>query len=221
MGAFTPFPNPLRVLLAPAVGKMVIGCMIFFNEAWILERTMRALKERVDAVIAVDGPYQAFPHDAHFSTDGSLAIADAIADVVIQKPYHWLDEIEKRNAYLEASKSGDWVLAVDADEEMQGILPSLSGDAFRIRVLDRKDSIPMELFRLFKMGEATQYKGTHFAIFQNGQLRNNEPMPILEGASFLHHRSDRPPERANLKGPYMEWLKVHEREFREKWNPLT
>lgn len=203
---------------------MTVGCMIFFNEAWILDKTLKALRERVDKVVCVDGPYAKFPHNNHKSTDGSLEIAEKYADFILPSGReHWADEVQKRNEYLTECNEGDWVFVVDADEEMTGTLSELEGDAYRVIIRNAKWNTDMPSFRLFKMTEDTHYQGAHIAVFQNGVLRNNQAMPTLpDSACFLlHHNRDRPPARANLKGPYLNWLKEHEREFREKWEPLT
>ena len=203
---------------------MLVGCMIFYDEAWILKRTLKALKERVGKVIAVDGPYEHFPHEKTRSVDGSCDIAEQLADVVIlpdRRSNGWHDEMEKRNSYLKFVRPGDWVVVVDADEELQGAFPRLHGQAYRIRMHERSDPVTMELFRVFKMGSDTRYVGAHFCVFEDETLLNNVPMSVLKGVDLVHHRLDRPRERSKRKGPYLDWLKEHEREFRETWKPLT
>jgi len=209
--------------------------MIFYNEAWILERSLKALKNRVDWIVAVDGAYEHFPHSSVASADGSLRIAEHYANTIVladSRKDGWPDEVEKRNAYLKHCKPGDWVLVVDADEVLTGHLPKkLKGPGYRIPIRDRKDRYPLtEIFRLYRKGDATHYEGAHMCVFEDGELLNNrEDIETLKpcdlktqtGIELVHHRLDRPPERANLKGEYVEWLVKHEEEFRQQWQPKS
>ena len=106
----------------------IIACMVAYNEAWIIERSVAALREHgIDRLIVVDGAWQGFPHAAWSSTDGTLEYLRAS---VAQHP-DWLTLIEsplagwpgqevKRTAYLRAvdgcARPGDWLYRVDADE---------------------------------------------------------------------------------------------------------
>jgi glycosyltransferase involved in cell wall biosynthesis len=206
---------------------MTVGCMIFYNEAWILERTIPALQRATDRVVLVDGPYEAFEHRGVMSDDGSYGIARKMlrgGDRLIARAQPWVDEVEKRNEYLAECEEGDWVLVADADEEVTGSLPALEGWGYRLEMTDAKFGNKMPLFRLFKKGRKTEYRGAHNVIFENGTLLNNEPMPMLEGLGLLHHRLLRPWNegiRSRAKGKYVQWLAEREGEFRDRWNPQS
>ncbi|MGL4391847.1 MAG: glycosyltransferase family 2 protein [Fusobacteriaceae bacterium] len=84
--------------------------MITLNEEKNLERTLKAVEGLADEIIIVDSG----------STDKTVLIAEKFgAKVIFQK---WLGYGQQRNIAIENS-SGEWILCIDADEEIQ---PKLS-----------------------------------------------------------------------------------------------
>lgn len=81
-------------------------CMIVRNEEQHLEKCLTSVKAVVDEICVVDTG----------STDGTVEIAEAHGARVISRP--WDDDFSAaRNASLDMA-SGDWVLHLDADEEL-------------------------------------------------------------------------------------------------------
>lgn len=105
----------------------LIACMSVYNEIQFIKRVLRGLeKNGIDHVIAVDGAYQGFPHEAWQSTDGT-------EHELIKWPPDWMDIVSapmdgwpgqeiKRTAYFRAAdkiaEPGDWLIQVDGDEEL-------------------------------------------------------------------------------------------------------
>ncbi len=90
-------------------------CMIVKNEERFLRNCLESVKDVVDEVVIVDTG----------STDGTLDIAREYGAKIV--PYEWNDDFaEARNLSLEHA-TGNWVLWLDADEE---IAPG-SGPLFR------------------------------------------------------------------------------------------
>lgn len=108
----------------------LIACLSIYNEMQFIERIIAGLRENgIDRVIAVDGAYQGFPHEAWHSTDGSLEFLKAEAArgdgwlTLVEAPKHgWIGQEVKRTIYFRAAdriaELGDWLIQVDGDEEL-------------------------------------------------------------------------------------------------------
>jgi glycosyltransferase involved in cell wall biosynthesis len=77
--------------------------LVCFNEEADLRRTLEALAGLADEIVAVDS----------FSTDNTVALAREMGATVFQEP--WAGHVGQKNSAL-AKCTGDWILAVDADE---------------------------------------------------------------------------------------------------------
>ncbi len=105
-------------------------CMIVKNEEWWLERCLDGVRGVVDEVVIVDTG----------STDRTLEIAAAYHPAVLH--HAWQDDFAlARNAGLERA-TGDWILVLDADEELEaeskgrikGTISSASADGLLLCV---------------------------------------------------------------------------------------
>lgn len=81
--------------------------MVVHNEAHRLERTLMLLRQHVQKLVVVDNG----------STDGSIAIANKWADVVYPVVYRPRSE-HRSSLNIPAAEVGEWMLSVDADEEL-------------------------------------------------------------------------------------------------------
>ena len=195
---------------------MLIGCVNVFNEEASLRRCLLSLRGGVDRLVVVDGAYRGFPHEKPFSTDGTCAIAAEFADEVIEADAAWTDEIVKRNQYL-VGKSGDYYLVVDADEEFSGAMPPLVDDDYEIELRRTDDIDPYPVYRVFKHREGIKYKGTHHALWVDGELLNHRPIKTLEGCHLKHYIGERDERRKLDKGIYYERLKLAEMSARRHY----
>lgn len=85
---------------------MISACMIVKNEEKNLERCLASVKPLVDEIVIIDTG----------STDGSMAIAERFGAVIFQEP--WQDDFSLHRNQSIAVASHDFVLIVDADEEL-------------------------------------------------------------------------------------------------------
>ena len=198
---------------------MKIGCVIFFNDGELLKKCLQALKSKVDRIVAIDGAYKDFPHLVPYSTDGSIEVAEKFADEVIKVKYPWEDEIAKRNRYLECAKTGDFIIVVDADEELEGDLSGIKEDFYQL-MLYRVDGVPpYPVFRVHKKIEDMFYSGTHHSLWCGDELINlrKDKIPVLEGAKLIHRCSERDKQRIENKGTYYRIIQEKEIDFRQEF----
>lgn len=80
--------------------------MIVKNEASHLAACLTSVKEKVDEIIIVDTG----------STDGTLELARAYADQVYS--YTWEGDFSAARNFAITKATGDWILSLDADEEL-------------------------------------------------------------------------------------------------------
>ena len=99
-------PRPVPDAAAPAGGPLVTACLIVKNERENLPRCLRSLEELCDAVVVYDTG----------SSDRTPALARSHGATVVDG-YWDADFSRARNAAL-AHCRGQWVLWVDADEEL-------------------------------------------------------------------------------------------------------
>lgn len=208
----------------------LIAAINVYSDAWTLPRCIESIRRAAPQarVVVVDGAYAAFPHPAGQpeSADGTLDIAERLADTVIRcprdadgRPQPWPDEIVKRNAYL-VGQPGDFYLVVDADESVEGRVPvGLFAPAQDV-LLQRDDGTPRYgLLRLFAHAPGIRYEGAHNAIWIEHRLLNQWPRQVAAGFSLRHHYSERgrDVDRIARKGRYYDalahaengWRKTH------------
>lgn len=182
---------------------MRIACINVYNDATILERCIKSVRRGCSdsKVIVVDGAYADFPHENPSSTDGTVQLALALADQVIETTVAWPDEVTKRNAYLKGDNA-DTYFVIDADEELLGLLPHLNDDDGDILIKRDDDlSTPYPLYRYHRHRPGIRYYGTHHAMVVGNKLLNHWPHELMEGCSLFHHSE----ERKQDKRPFVKW----------------
>lgn len=112
-----------------------------------LHRLVASVSPLVDCIVAYDGPWQGFPHDSpcspteqhdalHSAIDGA-GIPDAL---MASSAAAWPSQAEKRTAlYQAAAERADWVLVIDADEQLASPLTPTEIRR-RIAMIDRRYS---------------------------------------------------------------------------------
>ncbi|MFB5677450.1 glycosyltransferase [Paenibacillus terreus] len=98
-------------------------CMIVRNEEEYLPKCLSSVRRVVDEIIIVDTG----------STDNTVSIAEAFGAKVIQMPWEDSFSVARNRSFEEAT--GDWILWLDADEEMD------VNEAGRLKELLTRDTI--------------------------------------------------------------------------------
>lgn len=135
-------------------------CMIIKNEEVNLEKCLNSVRDVVDEIIIVDTG----------STDNGKEIAQKFNAKILSKA--WKDDFsDARNAALEAA-SGEWILQLDADEELtqpsahilRDLLMNNPADAFNITVRNYQPETDMVEFmddpqvRIFRNNKKHRYE---------------------------------------------------------------
>ena len=101
------------------------------NEEENIARCLNSVKEIADEIIVVD----------EYSTDKTRDVAEKLGAKVYQEPHHDIFHITKQKALGYAK--GDWILQLDADEE---VTPELAKEIKGIVKENKKPDVPLELF---------------------------------------------------------------------------
>lgn len=144
-----------------AIPPLITAHIIMKDEAEVLPRCLASLQGVVDEICIVDTG----------STDGSIEMARQSGARVIEHP--WTDSFsEARNAGLDAAQ-GQWILHIDADEELQlkdgsrlrALLSSTEYEALMVEVLsyegeERPDCLVRhEVLRIWRNRSAFRFRG--------------------------------------------------------------
>jgi glycosyltransferase involved in cell wall biosynthesis len=141
------------VLLAPDIRraeKMLSACVICFNEEGNIARCLSSL-DRVDEVVVVDSG----------STDRTVEIARSFTNRIFHRD--WTGYADQKNFAMSQAR-GDWILSVDADEE---ISPDLKQEIDRVLSSRPRDAG-------FKIPRRSFYQGrwiNHSGFYPDRQLR--------------------------------------------------
>lgn len=103
-------------------GPKISLCMIVRDEEKHLQRCIRSVRAVVDEIIVVDTG----------STDGTVGIARTLDARIFH--YQWNDDFSEARNYSIEQASGDWILVLDADEQIA------DRDSGRIRALAAGDA---------------------------------------------------------------------------------
>lgn len=211
----------------------LIGCVNAYQDADFLAVSLPPLIERCDRVVVVDGCYRDFAQYgcAAASDDGTEQVCAAYgADLL--RAVDGLDEIGKRNRYLDVGGIGDWLLVVDADEIVDGEhdrgalrlgLANARQDDYWVRFHEARSG-PDEargrgVFRLHRWRPELRYVGTHHALHCGGRLLLTGTFhdgPTFEPIQLRHVKHMRTVERNERKAHYYQKLGEAERDFRAR-----
>ncbi|ADV81734.1 glycosyltransferase family 2 protein [Terriglobus saanensis] len=161
--------------------------IITHNEEANLARTLRSLPEGCEVVVVDSG-----------STDGTLTVASQYGARVIEQP--WLGFAVQKNLAL-SECTGDWVLSLDADEELSPALRDEIVSLVQGQPLPGKPEAYFVPRKNFFLGRWIRFGGFYpdakLRLFRKG-VASFEPRPVHEvirfdGASgklqgaLLHH----------------------------------
>jgi glycosyltransferase involved in cell wall biosynthesis/Tfp pilus assembly protein PilF len=175
------------VLPESAANRLTV-CLIARNEEKFIARCLASVRSLADQIVVVDTG----------STDRTVEIAKEHGAEVHSFP--WCDDFSAaRNAALDRVR-GDWVLVLDADEELTAegrevLLQEMrAGDvmAYRLPMVDvgKEDEGCSYVPRLFRNAPALFYVGRiHEQVFSSIEVRRSEwgMESRLSKATLLHH----------------------------------
>lgn len=196
--------------------SVVFVLLNVFEEAPILTKTLVRAHLAIPGrkvFVFVDGSYPDWPTGAHPSRDHTPAIADHWG-MLVTAP---LDECAKRTAGLAAidhcAHEGDWVLVLDADEELVDItLP----DTARVGIITftrDSDDQTYERARLYRWEKGLAFAGRHYQLHDaHGRLVAglDRALDSAAAGTGVHHDTGRTPEREQAKALYYRVLQDRE-----------
>jgi hypothetical protein len=174
------FPNASRALESGAANprSSISCCIICFNEEANIRRCLESV-QWCDEIVVVDS----------FSTDRTVEICREYTSRIIQRP--WPGYVEQKRFAL-AQTTYEWVLNVDADEEVS---PALRQEI--LFVLQRNDpavdglSIPRLVYYLGRWWRHGWYPGHRLRLFRKAKVRWGGVDPhekvLLRGHEDLLH----------------------------------
>lgn len=166
-------------------------CMIVKNEEKNLRRCLQSVQGYVDEIIVVDTG----------STDSTCRIAREFGAVV--RDFPWNDDFSRaRNASLELA-TGDWILFLDADEELAGnsgeVLRRITAEegveGYFVRVINYLgdeewfETCPDLIFRLFRNRKDYRFRGAIHEQIVDVILEKNKQASyrIADDLVILHY----------------------------------
>ena len=182
-------------------------CIIVKNESQNLIRCLNSVKDLVDEIIFIDTG----------SADNSIDIARSFGAKIFN--FTWINDFSKAKNFALEKASGDWILFLDADEELsasssQQLRPLIeSGDADAYRLIVRnlqpmEDLVPFidtRITRLFKKSPEYMYEGmiheqiTPSITRNGGKCEDSEILVIHYGYLFKETQSGNSRAQRNLK----------------------
>ena len=179
----------------------VSACMMVRNEQEMLPRCLDALKDVVDEIVIVDTG----------STDRTMEIASSYDKVKIYE-HPWEDDFSKHRNQSISYATKDWVLIIDADEELV-LKEKVSPEVLKIALaeLDPEvcNSAAIILHDIQAERKAVQFTTTRF--FRNGYIeyarrvhnqpiiKNGKPHAFLDFVYINHHGYALSPEKMAKK----------------------
>lgn len=188
------------------------ACVIFYNDAPLLERCLRSLDGKFEKIIAVDGAFKEFPHHEPFSTDGSIEVARNYGCKLIKTDEAWETQVDKRNRYIQEVPDWESFLVIDADEEF--LSGTLRDGNWKVKIKAIADGgIEYYWPRVFVKTPGFEYHKTHMTYKDDSGLINTDRFPESD-IEIAHYTQDRDEKRVADKEIYR---RIHnERELKDR-----
>jgi len=188
--------KPTLRIARPATGPVTISaCMMVKDESKNLHRCLRSIQNLVDEIIVVDTG----------STDDSVAICKSYGAKIYYHPFDTpiIDDFSKyRNLSIGYAKS-DWILIIDADEELcieiptaglkkslAAIPPTFNGASLPIKDIQGGNIVlNFNSTRLFRKG-TVHYRD----IIHNKPMLDGNQAKVITDAHIRHYGYDLTPE---------------------------
>ncbi len=216
----------------------IIAVLSWYDEPVDWLRECVASARFCDHLIAVDGPYAAFP-GAFEKPSSPPDQIQAIRGVwpgcgVHVQPGPWDGEVAKRDYMfrLAVAEGADWVFVIDADE----VVTDVPGDlrerlaATQLHVAEATllyemtpgwPMAPSQVRRLFRVLPSIGYRGAHSRVvatvcgrqvaLTDPDLSVCEPAEAIDGLRMRHRSHERSPERRSRKDDYYKLLPALEK----------
>lgn len=178
---------------------MIQSCTICYNDGPnLIKDCLNSVKNKVDKILVIDGVFQNFPRkesEKIQSTDGTLEVAKELADTVIETKEPWINQMNKRNAYLTLESTNDYYFILDADERLEGELPKdLTKDFYGIKIIDPRipESVQANNYqvRLFRHQTGLKYKKKHSWLWLKEKICSlndfNDNIVKLDTCKIIH-----------------------------------
>lgn len=188
-------------------GQKISLCMIVKNEEKFLPQCLDSVKDHVDEIVVVDTG----------STDRTIEIAESYGANVYHHP--WENNFSKHRNQSISYASGDWILIMDADEELDAktapLIRAVVNEAptaviaFNVRSYQENGIYHTESGspRLFKNGLNFHYRGyVHNQLFIQDKIT---PSPII----LWHYGYDLSPDQ--MKTKQQKSLKLLKKQIKE------
>ncbi|HSH00055.1 MAG TPA: tetratricopeptide repeat protein [candidate division Zixibacteria bacterium] len=164
----------LAVIDAPTVS----ACLIVRNEEDHLRRCLASVRDVCDEIIVVDTG----------SEDRTIEIAREYGCRVFEQP--WEGDFSKHRNYSLAQATGDWILIIDADEEL------LEADQKSLKAALRQSECPIISITVYNQGERS---GKGMTCLPSIRLFRRELELRYEG--IVHNRLVFNPQTPQLRAP--------------------
>ena len=175
--------NSLELLTKPVLSL----CMIVKNETENLPRCLASAQPYVDEIVVIDTGSQ----------DGTPEIAIQFGAKV--EYFEWCDDFAAARNYSLSQASGDWILVLDADEELvvnsENFLEKINGEPeflmfslIRTEANDQEGMTPLHTIRLFRnLPEIHYVNRFHEQLIYQGEVISEQLVGQLESLKILHY----------------------------------
>lgn len=173
------------------MNKTISVCLVVKNEEKYLKRCLTSIKNVADEIIVVDTG----------SDDRTVEVAREFTDRIFE--VRWRDDFSKARNFALNKATGDWVLMLDGDEELDpGCITLLrekvdsnDSEGYLIKVVNYYDSgngvetAPDVVFRLFRNNRSYRYTGAiHEQICENIiEVNPKAKISIAEDICIIHY----------------------------------
>lgn len=165
---------------------MISLCMIVKNEESNLARCLKSVNGCVDEIIIVDTG----------SNDNTVAIVEEFNAKIFY--YQWDDDFAAARNFSLSKATGDWVLYLDADEELEPHccdrlknlenLPGIEGYIFQINnVSDTNDPLRHINLRMFRNRQEYRFEGKLHEQIMNVITSHNYGTVVNSGINIFHY----------------------------------
>lgn len=211
----------------------IVAVLSWYDEPVDWLRDCVASVRFCDHLIAVDGPYAAFPGAVEMPSsppDQAEAIRGAWPGSTIRtRSAPWGGEIAKRNYLLNmaVAKGADWVFVIDADEVVMDVPADLGSrlSATPHHVAEATLMYeatpgwplqPQQVRRFLRVIPGIEYQGAHSRVVAGGMTLTDPDLTVCEpaertGLRMRHRDHERSQERRSRKADYYSLLPVIEK----------
>lgn len=187
----------LRILQSAIIDRPTLSvCMIVKNEGEFLEQCLTSVRDIADEIILVDTG----------STDRTVEIAQTFGCKVFHQ--EWEGDFSKHRNYSLEQATGDWILIIDADEELdragkaeletalkQTDCPIVSLTVYNVGSQGGGSATALPSVRLFRRDLNLRYDG----IVHNRLLFQSDTRQLRLPVRITHYGYDLSPEKMKRK----------------------